>query len=241
MLSLVLLAGLSTAFTPEGDYRLSDVTINQFDQGTHAIGQIRVVEAKPGGSLFLEVSLSGMVPNANYNLNIHEGNVGGNFDCSAAKGHFNPLGSNHGSPGGEAGFHLGDFGVFTAGADGTAEYSTISAGASFYGPNALTTGLSFIISEGATDFGQGGDAGSLVNGNSGPRISCGDIAEIIDVKAASDDSTDAPTVTDASKVNPAAASTVTLAVTPTDAPTDPTTSSASSIAAVFFIVVAILA
>jgi Cu/Zn superoxide dismutase len=252
MLSLILLAGLSAAFTPEVDYRISTVTINQSNQiGGQAIGQIRVVEAKPGGSLFLEVSLSGMVPNAAFNLNIHYGTVGANFDCSAPTGHFNPTGKNHGLPADTEGFHLGDFGRNLADDDGIAEYGTLSGGASFFGPNAITTGLSFIISEGMTDRGRGGDAGSRANGNSGPRISCGDITEIIEVIVAPVSSTaspsDVPTVAPTASLT--AAPTVTLTdaptVTPTvapnnAAPTDPTASSASSIAAFFFVVVAFL-
>jgi len=58
-----------------------------------------------------------------------------------------------------------------AGEDGIANYFSTDALAMLWGDNTII-GRAMVVHGGEDDLGDGGDAGSLANGNAGPRVAC---------------------------------------------------------------------
>ncbi|KAH8397298.1 hypothetical protein KR215_011919 [Drosophila sulfurigaster] len=107
-----------------------------------------------------------------HGLHIHEsGDV--SQGCASVGGHYNPRQSPHGSP--EAATtqrHAGDLGNIRANEAGRATFRFVDPSLEMWD----IIGRAVVITAKADDFGRGGNAQSLIDGNSGDRIACGIIA-----------------------------------------------------------------
>lgn len=119
------------------------------------------------GTVMMTADLTGLTE-GEHAIHIHE-----NADCSAADGssaggHWNPTHEQHGKWGSEAGYHRGDIGNFTAGADGnaTVEFSTDKWCLGCEDDTKNLMGKAVIVHEGADDF------TSQPSGAAGARVSC---------------------------------------------------------------------
>ncbi|ALC40544.1 CCS, partial [Drosophila busckii] len=107
-----------------------------------------------------------------HGFHIHEsGDV--SKGCESVGDHYNPRNSPHGSPqAGASQRHAGDLGNIRADETGRATFRFIDAGLDIWD----IIGRSVVITSNADDMGEGGNAQSLIDGNSGDRIACGIIA-----------------------------------------------------------------
>jgi Cu-Zn family superoxide dismutase len=122
------------------------------------------------GTLLLS-NFSRLEPNSTHGWHVHQNSVSANFTCSSAGGHYNPLQKNHGAPDASK-RHVGDYGNFQVGPDGTARFTFNDTGSSLFGEDAITN-QAIVIHAGIDDLGLGGDVGSLATGNAGARLGCG--------------------------------------------------------------------
>ena len=90
--------------------------------------------------------------------------------CGGASGHYNPTGVDHNAYN-EVPRHDGDLQMLTADANGDALLNYNDAQATLFGDRSIQ-GRAIVIHAGVDDLGDGGDAGSLANGNAGPRVGC---------------------------------------------------------------------
>jgi Cu-Zn family superoxide dismutase len=125
----------------------------------------------------ITLTLSGLEPNTEHGWHIHAKPVssGDIVNCTTAGPHFNPLNSTHGSPENNASArHYGDLGNFMTDADGKVDLTESDKLASLYGDFSIG-GLGVVIHALKDDFGLGGVPASLLTGNSGARVACGNI------------------------------------------------------------------
>uniref|UniRef100_A0A8C9QYA1 Superoxide dismutase [Cu-Zn] n=1 Tax=Scleropages formosus TaxID=113540 RepID=A0A8C9QYA1_SCLFO len=126
-------------------------------------GQVLFKQAFPTGPLHMMISLKGFPTVGHQQRAIHIHQYGDlSNGCDSTGGHYNPLGVDH--PG-----HPGDFGNFVP-HDGRiwaqkSERATLSGRLS-------VLGRAVVVHEKEDDLGLGGDAGSLLHGNSGRRLAC---------------------------------------------------------------------
>lgn len=118
-----------------------------------------------GHDVMVTGNISGLKPNAEHGIHIHE-----KGDCSApdavsAGGHFNPDSKVHGMPGSGAS-HVGDMPSIKSDANGEAVYSAKLSGFEFDGDHGII-GRSVIVHRDPDDY------KTQPTGNSGPRIACG--------------------------------------------------------------------
>jgi len=140
----------------------SAVAAVQPTHGNTAMGTV-TFEAR-GDRVLVNVTLSGLKPNAEHGFHIHEKGDCSSGDGMSAGGHFNPTGHVHGPQ--EAEHHAGDLPALKADADGRVQTS--------FSVQTLTIG------QGATDIlGHGlivhvapDDYKTQPTGNSGARIGC---------------------------------------------------------------------
>lgn len=119
----------------------------------------------PGGHLEAFFDLDGFPTQPNSSLRaIHVHQLGDvSQGCDAAQGHYNPLAVPHPR-------HPGDFGNFLVRRGRlSAHRSRLSA--QLAGPHSIL-GRSLVVHEGEDDLGRGGNAASLMHGNSGRRLAC---------------------------------------------------------------------
>ena len=102
--------------------------------------------------------------------------------CLSAGGHYNPFKKNHGAPEDED-RHVGDLGNIVAGDDGVAEGVIVDRLIKLSGPTSVI-GRSMMVHVDPDDLGKGDNSqpsppvngkASLVTGNAGARIACGEI------------------------------------------------------------------
>ena len=135
---------------------------------SHVTGNITFTQEN--GSVTMVANMEGLTEGT-HAIHIHE-----KSDCSApdgtsAGGHWNPTNQPHGKWGAPEGYHKGDIGNFTAGADGkgsitfTTDQWCIGCG----DPNKDILGKGVIVHEGADDF------TSQPSGAAGSRVSCAGI------------------------------------------------------------------
>jgi Cu-Zn family superoxide dismutase len=136
-------------------------------QGNTATGTVQFMQQ--GGKVVVMVSVSGLPPDSEHGLHVHE-----KGDCSApdgmsAGGHFNPGGKPH-AHFGQSDRHAGDLPNLRADVNGRANYKwetdALSVGS---GANSVI-GRAVIVHRDPDDY------KSQPAGNSGPRIACGVIA-----------------------------------------------------------------
>ncbi len=132
-------------------------------------GQVEFIEVD--GGVEVRYNLAGLSGTAPLGFHVHE-----NGDCGpdstgtpggAAGGHFNPMASPHGAPGGEAtARHAGDLGNVTPGADGRAVGTLTDAVLAFSGPTSVL-GRAVVLHA------QADDLATQPTGDAGGRIACG--------------------------------------------------------------------
>jgi len=134
------------------------------DVNNEVNGDVRLIEF--GTVLHIVGNLSGI--EGRHGFHIHEmGNLGNG--CTAAKGHFNPYGVDHGAPM-DTIRHLGDLGNI----DFISRRSTFNVSDALVklnGPDSVI-GRSFVIHHGIDDLGKGGAYDSKKTGAAGPRLAC---------------------------------------------------------------------
>ncbi|XP_012942335.1 superoxide dismutase [Cu-Zn] [Aplysia californica] len=139
-------------------------------------GSIKFVQA-PGQQMSIDVDISGLDPvdagtpdvKFLHGFHVHEyGDTTGG--CTSTGGHFNPRGVSHGGPT-DAVRHPGDFGNLKQDPSGQIVTSFHDPVATLFGVESII-GRAIVLHGGVDDLGKGGDAGSVANGNAGPRLGC---------------------------------------------------------------------
>jgi len=135
-------------------------------------GTITFTQTKAG--VLVEADVTGLKPDAKHGFHVHQWGDVSAADGTAAGGHYNPGGADHGLPSehehdGEmhhmTGGHAGDFGNLESDADGNASYSKTFENISLTGNNAiLGRGIIVHLNE---------DDGGQPTGNAGPRVAQG--------------------------------------------------------------------
>ena len=124
-----------------------------------------------GDKVRVAADVSGLRPNGEFGFHVHALGDCSSGDGMSAKGHFNPFGKPHGSPGG-AERHAGDLPSLKSDASGTArltvEVDTISVG----------SGPANIVGRGLIVHVQPDDFKTQPTGNAGARSACGVIQRL---------------------------------------------------------------
>ena len=94
--------------------------------------------------------------------------------CFSMGGHFNPTDKDHSSHT-DKDRHVGDLKQIEASGQDITNYEYVDRLASLFGEDSIV-GRGLVVHMNADDLGQGNDAGSKANGNSGPRVACCTIA-----------------------------------------------------------------
>ena len=131
--------------------------------GNTAAGTVRF--AQHGARTQVEARLTGLAPNSEHGLHVHEKGECGP-DGTAAGGHFNPRGQPHAFYG-KAERHAGDMPNVRADANGVATLSWESELLTVADGPASVIGRSVVLHRDADDY------ASQPAGNSGPRLACG--------------------------------------------------------------------
>lgn len=132
--------------------------------GNKCAGSVRFTEVD--GIVYVYAEISGLTPNQQHAIHIHEFGDGTSTDGTKAGGHYNPQDNQHGLPG-SAATHAGDLGNLQADAEGKTVYRAEFKNISMLGKNA-------IIGRGVIIHAKPDDGGQPV-GNAGPRIGFGSI------------------------------------------------------------------
>lgn len=136
--------------------------------GSNVSGSITFTQEN--GSVTMVATMEGLTEGT-HAIHIHEKSDCSSPDGTSAGGHWNPTNQPHGKWGAPEGYHKGDIGNFTAGADGkgsitfTTDQWCIGCG----DPNKDILGKGIIVHEGADDY------TSQPAGNAGSRVSCAGI------------------------------------------------------------------
>ena len=109
-------------------------------------------------------SVEGLTP-GQHGFHIHDKGDCSAADFSSAGGHFNPMGTPHGSPT-DPQHHAGDFGNLEANQQGIARYERVFTWLTFKGTNSIV-GHSMIVHE------KPDDLKTQPSGNAGARLACG--------------------------------------------------------------------
>lgn len=106
-----------------------------------------------------------------YGFHVHE--YGDTSTCDASGSHFNPDDNTHGGREHQV-RHVGDLGnvVFVGNDVAVAAIDFVDSIIALRGRNSIL-GRTLVLHQQKDDLGQGGDAGSLLTGNAGPRVACG--------------------------------------------------------------------
>jgi Cu-Zn family superoxide dismutase len=104
-------------------------------------------------------------PNARHGFHIHEAGDCSSGDGMSAKGHFNPLGKPHGTPGTQS--HAGDLPMLQAAKNGRGKLDTVVEGVT------LGPGPTSIVGRGLIIHADPDDFKTQPTGNSGARLACG--------------------------------------------------------------------
>jgi Cu-Zn family superoxide dismutase len=146
--------------TPEAVANMALVT----PPGSRHGGRARI--AQHGALVVVRVDMTGLQPNRDYGLHVHE-----HGDCLGATaaglgGHFNPEGKPHGRPGRDPS-HAGDLPNMRADGEGNVIYVHQTNAISIVGGPRNVIGRSLVVSRDADDY------RTQPDGNSGPPIACG--------------------------------------------------------------------
>jgi Cu-Zn family superoxide dismutase len=132
--------------------------------GSRYGGRARI--AQHGALVLVRIDMTGLEPNRQYGVHIHE-----HGDCLGATaagigGHFNPDGKPHGRPGSEAS-HAGDLPNLRADGEGNVLYVHQTNAISITGGPRNVSGRSIVVSRDPDDYRKQPD------GSSGPPLACG--------------------------------------------------------------------
>ena len=123
------------------------------------------------------VEVSGLKPNAQHGLHVHEKGDCSAPDATSAGPHFSLQGQEHGPHEGEK-FHAGDLGNLEADAQGKATKTLVVPATTL----TLAAGPASVVGRAVVVHGGTDDLKSQPAGNSGPRIACG----VVDRQVAAD-------------------------------------------------------
>lgn len=138
--------------------------------GSNASGTVTFVEEN--GVVTMTAYLTGL-DEGEHAIHIHESADCSSPDGKSTGGHWNPTAQPHGKWGAETGYHKGDIGNFTVGADGKGEvkFSTSEWCLGCEDDTKNIIGKAIIVHQGTDDF------ISQPSGAAGSRVSCGAIIE----------------------------------------------------------------
>ncbi|VDM64790.1 unnamed protein product [Angiostrongylus costaricensis] len=141
---------------------------------TNVVGTLSLTESN--GMVTIIGSVNGLPPGP-HAIHVHEfGDLGNG--CLATGAHYNPFGSDHGSPADPpSARHVGDLGSIMTPASGPTPINIEDSLITFTGRRGVV-GRAFVIHERVDDLGRGGDAGSRTVGNAGARLACGVIGYV---------------------------------------------------------------
>jgi len=132
--------------------------------GSQVSGSVRFSSVT--GGVRAQIMLSGLIPNSEHGLHIHDVGDCSALDAASAGGHFNPSSTAHGRMSATV-HHLGDLPSVVADHHGNVRVSVIVLGLSISpGPTSII-GRSVIVHRNPDDY------VSQPSGNSGPRDACG--------------------------------------------------------------------
>jgi Cu-Zn family superoxide dismutase len=153
------------AATAPGSVVKQLVAVVQPTAGNKCAGVVRFTEVD--GIVYIYGEISGLTPNQQHAMHIHEFGDATSTDATKAGGHYNPGDQQHGLPGTDA-RHAGDLGNIQADADGKTVYRGEFKTISMLGPKNPIIGRGLVIHAKPDDGGQ-------PVGNAGPRIGFGTI------------------------------------------------------------------
>ena len=143
-----------------------------------ASGEITFKQDVNGGDTSISGYVRGLNKSALHGWHVHELAVDPEEGCASAGGHYNPLGSPHGTPENPVDErHAGDLGNLETDINGIVFVHTTDRLVSLVGELSVI-GRGLVIHGGTDDLGTGGDEGSVASGNSGPRVACCTIKRI---------------------------------------------------------------
>lgn len=132
-------------------------------------GTVVFRESSRSNNIIIEINLSSLLP-GKHGFHIHEtGNL--TEDCTNCKAHFNPYGKTHGGLNSLV-RHAGDLGNIIVDKNGNCKMKLTNNIISLRNPKTNIIGRSLVIHSKEDDLGLGGNAESLITGNSGSRIAC---------------------------------------------------------------------
>lgn len=132
-------------------------------EGNKTTGWVRFEQA--GTKVKVTAEVSGLEPNSEHGIHIHEYGDCSSLDGKCAGGHYNPDGNDHALPS-TARRHAGDLGNLKANAKGVAKYELTVDNISVDGSKNPIIGRGIIVHAKKDDGGQ-------PTGNAGARLACG--------------------------------------------------------------------
>jgi superoxide dismutase, Cu-Zn family len=121
-----------------------------------------------GDHLMVHAHVTGLTPNAEHGIHVHEKGECASLDGTSAGGHFNPDGKPHGPQSGA--HHAGDMPALKADANGVADMKFMLSGPTVSAGATSLVGRAVIVHAAPDDF------TTQPTGNSGARLACGVIA-----------------------------------------------------------------
>ncbi|KAK9880100.1 hypothetical protein WA026_008615 [Henosepilachna vigintioctopunctata] len=153
---------------------ITAITVLKGDGESSIAGEIQF-EQTPGGPVHIRGNITGL-PVGKHGLHIHQSGDLRN-GCAGLGGHFNPYMLQHGGPV-DSIRHVGDLGNIKVEEGGSAEINMVDGLIQLTGFPRGVVGRAVVVSSDPDDYGRGGDAQSLLDGNSGKPLACGVIAYI---------------------------------------------------------------
>lgn len=120
------------------------------------------------GTVEVVAEVSGLKPNGEHAIHVHEYGDCTALDAASAGGHYAPRGHKHALPGETGMRHAGDFGNLKADANGTARFRLVVDNITVAGAESPVLGRAVIVH---ADADQG--VAAQPSGGAGPRIACG--------------------------------------------------------------------
>jgi Cu-Zn family superoxide dismutase len=135
----------------------------QSKSGSNLNGSVSFSQS--GMKVLVTGTFSGLKPNAEHGIHIHEKGDCSSLDAISAGGHFNPANAKHGNVQ-SASHHAGDMPNIMSDANGNANYKATLSNFSLVGDQSII-GRAVVVHRDPDDY------QSQPAGNSGPRIGCG--------------------------------------------------------------------
>lgn len=171
-LAAIAAVGLSTSVLTADEHEhekapvgMVAVAVMQATAGNEEIkGEVHFIQEKEG--VRVKGRIQGLTPGL-HGFHIHQFGDLRSDDGTAAGGHFNPTGADHGGPDHDhKSRHVGDLGNIKANDDGVAEFDMVDKHLSLHGDHSIL-GRSVVVHADADDL------KSQPSGNAGPRVGVG--------------------------------------------------------------------